>query len=98
MLLTRKSQGHAQAVNPLARAATALAAKTVDRRAFLKGTGLGAGAASFASQLPLNFIGEANVDMDAPPPLQFQQTFYMMDDKGNKIRLEGGEYEREGGN
>jgi formate dehydrogenase major subunit len=60
MLLTRKSQGQAQAVNPLARAASALAAKTVDRRTFLKGTGLGAGAAAFASQLPLNFIGEAN--------------------------------------
>ena len=41
MLLTRKSEGKAQAVNPLARAATALAAKTVDRRTFLKGTGLG---------------------------------------------------------
>ena len=41
------------------------------------------------------FIGEANVDMDAPPPLQFQQTFYMMDEKGDKIRLEGGEYDRE---
>src|SRR3954471_6073337 len=59
MLLTRKSQGQVQAVNPLARAANALAAKTVDRRAFLKGTGLGAGAAAFASALPLNFIGEA---------------------------------------
>src|SRR4029078_10979678 len=60
MLLSRKSQGAAQAVNPMARAASALAAKTVDRRTFLKGTGLGAGAAAFASQLPLNFISEAN--------------------------------------
>ena len=40
MLLTRKSQGRVQAVNPFARAASALAAKTVDRRTFLKGTGL----------------------------------------------------------
>ena len=54
MLLTRKSEGQAQAVNPLARAATSLAAKTIDRRTFLKGTGLTAGAAAFASQLPLN--------------------------------------------
>ncbi|MDH5264659.1 MAG: formate dehydrogenase subunit alpha [Betaproteobacteria bacterium] len=38
----------------------ALGAKTVDRRAFLKGTGITAGAAAFASQLPLNMIGEAN--------------------------------------
>ena len=47
MLLTRKSQGQAQAFNPMARAASALAGKTVDRRTFLKGTGLGAGAAAF---------------------------------------------------
>jgi formate dehydrogenase major subunit len=60
MLLTRKSQGQAQAVNPLARAASSLAAKTVDRRTFLKGTGLTAGAAAFASQLPLNMIGAAS--------------------------------------
>ena len=60
MLLTRKSEGRAERANPLSRAMTALGAKTVDRRAFLKGTGLTAGAAAFASQLPLNMIGEAN--------------------------------------
>jgi formate dehydrogenase major subunit len=60
MLLTRKSQAPAQAVNPLARAVSTLAAKTVDRRTFLKGTGLTAGVAAFASQLPLNLIGEAS--------------------------------------
>ena len=59
MLLTRKSEGQAQPVNPLARAASALAAKTVDRRTFLKGSGIAAGAAAFASQLPLNMIQEA---------------------------------------
>ena len=59
MLLTRKSEGKAQQVNPLSRAANALAAKTIDRRTFLKGTGITAGAAAFASQLPLGMIGEA---------------------------------------
>ncbi|MGZ5074871.1 MAG: molybdopterin-dependent oxidoreductase, partial [Usitatibacter sp.] len=59
MLLTRKSEGRAQALNPLARAASSLAAKPVDRRTFLKGAGLGAGAAAFAAQLPLNLVGEA---------------------------------------
>ena len=54
MLLTRKSQGHVQAVNPLARAVSSLATRTVDRRTFLKGAGLTAGAGAFASQLPLN--------------------------------------------
>ena len=57
MLLTRKSEAPVQAVNPIARAAAALGAKTVDRRSFLKGSGLAAGAAAFASQLPLNMIG-----------------------------------------
>ena len=60
MLLTRKSEDRAQAVNPIARACSALAAKTVDRRTFLKGSGITVGAAAFASQLPLNFIGEAS--------------------------------------
>jgi formate dehydrogenase major subunit len=60
MLLTRKTEGRAERANPLTRAMSALAAKTVDRRAFLKGTGLTAGAAAFASQLPLGLVGEAN--------------------------------------
>jgi formate dehydrogenase major subunit len=59
MLLTRKSEGKVQPVNPLARAVQSLASRTVDRRTFLKGTGITAGAAAFASQLPLNMIGEA---------------------------------------
>ena len=59
MLLTRKAAGRTEPVNPLARAVSALAAKTVDRRAFLKGAGLTAGAAAFASQLPLNVVSEA---------------------------------------
>ncbi|HKB54941.1 MAG TPA: molybdopterin-dependent oxidoreductase, partial [Ramlibacter sp.] len=44
----------------MARAVSTLAARTVDRRSFLKGTGLAAGAAAFASQLPLDMIGEAS--------------------------------------
>ena len=60
MLLTRKSEGRPEAHNPLVRAAAALGGKTVDRRSFLKGSGLAAGAAAFASQLPLNLVGEAH--------------------------------------
>src|SRR5258706_7032068 len=60
MLLTRKNPGQVQPVNPFARGASPLAAKAVARRTFLKGTGLTAGAAAFASQLPLNLIGEAS--------------------------------------
>ena len=60
MLLQRKTEGRAERANPLARAMNAMAAKTVDRRTFLKGSGLTAGAAAFASQLPLGFVGEAS--------------------------------------
>ena len=49
MLLNRKTEGRAERANPLTRAMGALGAKTVDRRSFLKGTGITAGAAAFAS-------------------------------------------------
>ena len=65
MLLTRKAEGSASPRNPLARAMSALAAKTVDRRAFLKGSGITLGAAGFASQLPLNMIGAARAEAKA---------------------------------
>src|SRR5687767_13786373 len=65
MLLTRKSQGQTQPANPLARAAAVMGAKTVDRRTFLKGSGIAAGTAAFASQLPLNMIGEASAQAPA---------------------------------
>jgi formate dehydrogenase major subunit len=52
----------AQALNPLSRAASALGARTIDRRSFLKGAGLTAGATAFASQLPLGFVGEAKAE------------------------------------
>src|SRR5258706_13278103 len=66
MWLTRKSEGAAQAVNPLFRAASALGAKTVDRRTFLRGSGIAAGAAAVASQLPLNLGGEAPAQAKKP--------------------------------
>ena len=59
MLLTRKSEASALNVDPLARAASALAGRTFDRRTFLKGSGIAAGTAAFASQLPLGMISEA---------------------------------------
>ena len=56
MMLTRKTGGHAVPQGRLARVLNGVQAKTMDRRAFLKRSGvtLGAGAASLtvASQLP----------------------------------------------
>jgi len=59
MLIQRKSEGRAEAANPLSRAMRTLGAQTVGRRQFLKGAGVTAGAAAFASQLPLNMVSEA---------------------------------------
>jgi formate dehydrogenase major subunit len=68
MLLTRKSTGEG-AVRPRAQsgllsrslggALNSLGAATMDRRTFLKRSGLTAGAGTFASQLPFSMIGEA---------------------------------------
>src|SRR5262245_44832917 len=63
MLLTRKASSSAAPQSRLARAATGAVAKTMDRRTFLKrsGVGVGAGAAfaTLSSQLPFNMIGQA---------------------------------------
>jgi formate dehydrogenase major subunit len=74
MLLNRKSEGRAERANPLARAMGALGAKTVDRRAFLKGSGITAGAAAFASQLPLSMVGDANAAPAAGGKMEVKRT------------------------
>jgi formate dehydrogenase major subunit len=61
MLLTRKTGGTTPLAQPsrLARSAQGRVAKTMDRRTFLKRSGVGAGAAAVATQLPYNIIGKA---------------------------------------
>ncbi len=59
MLLTRKSSVAAVPQSRLARSLSGALARTMDRRAFLKRTGVVAGAGAFASQLPFNLIGKA---------------------------------------
>ena len=62
MLLTRKARVPDDAA-PRSRLTRGLAGrfdqKTVDRRGFLKGSGMTAGAAAMASQLPFGMIGKA---------------------------------------
>jgi formate dehydrogenase major subunit len=57
MLLTRKATSQAVPQARLARGLPAI--KTMDRRAFLKRSGITVGAGAVASQLPFNMIGEA---------------------------------------
>ncbi len=68
MLLTRKSATAPSAQSRLARGLAGMLAKTIDRRAFLKRSGIAAGAgaslATLAGQLPFNMIGRAEAADD----------------------------------
>ena len=64
MLLTRKASNHAAPQARLARVATGAVAKTMDRRTFLKRSGIGVGAGAVASQLPFSMIGRAEAKDD----------------------------------
>ncbi len=68
MLLTKKTTMAAER-GALSRAATALGATTLDRRAFLKRSGVSVGAGSalaWASQLPFSMMGKAQAASAAP--------------------------------
>src|SRR5450759_4474376 len=65
MLLTRKSATAPSAQSRLARGLVGMLAKTIDRRTFLKRSGVAAGAGAFASQLPFKMIGKAEAANEA---------------------------------
>ncbi|MBI3376350.1 MAG: formate dehydrogenase subunit alpha [Betaproteobacteria bacterium] len=66
MLLTRKASSQASPQLRLSRGVAGAMAKTIDRRAFLKRSGLGFGAGAVAAQLPFNIIERAEAAADAP--------------------------------
>ncbi|HMX14320.1 MAG TPA: molybdopterin-dependent oxidoreductase, partial [Thauera aminoaromatica] len=59
-MLTKKSATAATSARRLRGAAARQLGQTMDRRAFLKRSGLGVGAGALATQLPYNFIGAAD--------------------------------------
>jgi formate dehydrogenase major subunit len=67
MLLTRKSAGAPAHLSSsrLSRSLSGMLAKTIDRRAFLKRSGVAVGAGAFATQLPFNMIGKAEAADDS---------------------------------
>src|SRR3954468_22380863 len=68
MLLTRKSAGGAASPahsSRLSRSLSGVLGKTIDRRTFLKRSGVSVGAGAVAAQLPFNMIGKAEA-ADAP--------------------------------
>src|SRR5213083_2489807 len=78
MMLTRKSAGapaHLASGNSrLSRGLSGMLAKTIDRRAFLKRSGLAAGAGAFATQLPFNMIGKAEAADDKAGKIEVKRS------------------------
>ena len=74
MLLTRKASSQASPQSRLSRAAIGALAKTMDRRTFLKRSGIGVGAGAVASQLPFNMIGNAEAQDPAAGKLEVKRT------------------------
>ncbi|MDP2869828.1 MAG: twin-arginine translocation signal domain-containing protein, partial [Methyloversatilis sp.] len=59
MTLTRKSASAPRGTSRLARAVSAAVPRTMDRRTFLKRSGMTAGAGAFASALPFSMVERA---------------------------------------
>ncbi|TAK83470.1 MAG: twin-arginine translocation signal domain-containing protein [Betaproteobacteria bacterium] len=66
MLLTRKATAVSASPARLARARIDALPKTIDRRTFLKRSGLGAGAGALAASLPLSVMRKARADNREP--------------------------------
>ena len=66
MLLTRTANASVTSPSRLARGLAGVMAKTIDRRTFLKRSGITAGAAGIATQLPYNVIGIAEAKDEKP--------------------------------
>ena len=68
MSLTRVSANTSAARSRLAKGLAGVLAQTIDRRTFLKRSGVTAGAGAFASQLPFNMIGRAEAAGEVKEP------------------------------
>src|SRR5215469_18892850 len=77
MLLTKIDSGAAvgaPAARPRFRRPAGIKPPTMDRRAFLKRSGLAAGAGAFASQLPYGVIGKADAADEAQGKIETKRT------------------------
>ncbi|MEO8136379.1 MAG: molybdopterin-dependent oxidoreductase, partial [Betaproteobacteria bacterium] len=71
-MLTKTSRGTVQ--SRLRRAYAAGSSGTLDRRSFLQRSGMVAGGAAFASQLPYNLMGKADAASDEPRKTEVKRT------------------------
>ena len=74
MLLTRKASGQAVQQSRLSRGLSGVLAKTMDRRAFLRRSGITLGAGAAAAQLPFSMIGEARADAKGAGKTEVKRT------------------------
>src|SRR6266478_4108597 len=76
MMLTRKSTGAPAHLSSsrLSRSLSGMLAKTIDRRAFLKRSGIAAGAGAFASQLPFSMIGKAEAAAESAGKIEVKRS------------------------
>jgi len=78
MMLTRKSTGAPAQLSSgqgrLSRSLSGMLAKTIDRRTFLKRSGVAAGAGAFASQLPFNMIGKAEAGDESAGKIEVKRS------------------------
>jgi formate dehydrogenase major subunit len=74
MLLTRKASAQAVPQSRLSRGLAGVLAKTMDRRAFLRRSGITLGAGAAAAQLPFSMIGEARADAMGGGKIEVKRT------------------------
>jgi formate dehydrogenase major subunit len=74
MLLTRKATSSAVPQNRLARGLSGALANTMDRRTFLKRSGVTVGAGAVAANLPYNMIGTAEAKDEASGKIEVKRT------------------------
>jgi formate dehydrogenase major subunit len=74
MLLTRKSSSSVGQNSRLSQGLNGVLAKTIDRRTFLKRSGIGAGAGVVAAQLPFSMMGEAQAQAKDAVKIEVKRT------------------------
>ena len=74
MLLTRKASSAAIPQARLARGLSGVVAKTMDRRSFLKRSGVTVGAGAAVSHLPFNIIGKAEAQTAESAKVEVKRT------------------------
>jgi len=74
MQLVKKSGGQSSAKARLSRSVSGFLGNTIDRRAFLKRSGLAAGAGAFASSLPLAMMGRTEAKTEVTGPIETKRT------------------------